>query len=288
MVKVAVIKKRNMAIQQTVKFALDVIDAPHVLKPYQTFLLKPNYVHSRARPLEGNMTSIETVEGVIQYLLALGIAPEDMIVGEGGFPGTTERPFDLVGLRPVVKKYGVRLLNLNRDSKVKVPILNPLSLKVVNVAKSALDVDAIISIPSLKTHSLAITTLCCKNLMGCILPKNFIHNYIHKKIADLTHVLKPKLGIIDGIIGSDGNELSGTAIKMDLIVASKDIVAADLIGSEIMGYGPDEVRYLKFLAAKGLGKIDPDKIDLIGEPVDTISQKFMREIEAPALVAKNK
>jgi len=285
MTKVAVTKKGEMSIQQTVKTALDAIDAQDILEPYQTFLLKPNYVYDKAKPIEGNLTSSETIEGVIQYLLDLQIAPEKIIVGEGSFLGTTEPAFDVIGIRPVVAKYGVHLVNLNRDVKVKVTVPKPLSLQVVNVAKTALDVDALISIPSLKTHSMAITTLCCKNLMGCILPKNIMHNALHKKIADLTHVLMPKLGIIDGIIGSDGHEASGNPIQMDLIIASQDSVAADRIGSAIIGYGPDEARYLKFLAGKGLGEIDLDKINIIGAPIETVTRTFVRGVEGAKVPA---
>ncbi|MFX0090975.1 MAG: DUF362 domain-containing protein [Candidatus Hodarchaeota archaeon] len=273
MSKVAVIKKEGMSIQDTVKKTLDAIDAQSFLKKHQSFLLKPNYIIAES-PLKGNITSPETIEGVLQYLIDLGFSAKNIIIGEGGYPGITEKAFDIAGIRPIVKKYDIRLINLNKDEKVKVHCKNPLSLREVTIAKTALDVDAIISIPSLKVHGWSKTTLCCKNLMGCILPKNIMHSDLHKKIADLTHVLQPKLGIIDGIIGSDGYEEGGNPIEMNLIVASQDVVAADRVGSLIMGFEPEDAEYLIYAAQKGLGEIDLSKIAIIGESIAKVYKKF--------------
>jgi len=111
-----------------------------------------------------------------------------------------------------------------------------------------MDASCIISVPSLKTHNLARTTLSMKNMMGTIMPKSIMHSSIHKKITDLVSVLRPKMKfqIIDAIIGSDGWELGGKPIQMDLIIAGEDPVAVDRVGSAIMGYGVDKVKYLKY------------------------------------------
>ena len=62
-----------------------------------------------------------------------------------------------------------------------------------------------------------------------------------------------KFQIIDGIIGSRGSELGGKPVKMDLIIAGKDPVAVDRVGSEIIGYSIDKVEYLKYCEKKGIG-----------------------------------
>ncbi len=85
---------------------------------------------------------------------------------------------------------------------------------------------------------------------------------------------KMKFQIIDGIIGSNGWELGGKSIKMDLIIAGEDPVAVDRVGSAVMGFGLDKVKYLKFGAEKHLGIANIDQIEIIGSPISDVYVKF--------------
>ncbi|MHA1870253.1 MAG: DUF362 domain-containing protein, partial [Promethearchaeota archaeon] len=170
-------------------------------------------------------------------------------------------------------------IDLNKDEKVENVIPeNALALKKINIAKTAMDADVIISVPSLKTHSMAITTMSIKNLMGTILPKGIMHSQIHKKLADLLTIFKNKrkLAVVDGFIGSDGIEEGGSPIKMDLVIIGEDFVAVDTVGSTIIGYTPDDCKYLKYAKQKGLGECDIQKIKIVGEPVSAVYRKFER------------
>jgi len=53
-----------------------------------------------------------------------------MVVGEGG-AGSTERAFHVVEIRDVTARQKVRLVNLNRDLRVKVKVPKPLALEEV-------------------------------------------------------------------------------------------------------------------------------------------------------------
>ena len=123
---------------------------------------------------------------------------------------------------------------------------------------------------------MAKTTLSMKNMMGTILPKGVMHSNIHKKIPDLVSIFRDKMKFqtIDGIIGSNGSELGGKPIQMDLIIAGEDPVAVDRVGSAIIGRGPDIVKYLKFAEKKGLGTADLNKIEIIGHKIEEVVQKF--------------
>ena len=144
------------------------------------------------------------------------------------------------------------------------------------MAKTVIDASCIISVPSLKTHNMASTTLSMKNMMGTIMPKSIMHSNIHKKIAELVSVLRSKMKyqIIDGIIGSDGWELGGKPIQMDLIIAGEDPVAVDRVGSAIMGFGVDKVKYLKYGEQKGFGTANLDEIEIVGSSIDEVYHKF--------------
>ncbi|KKL57917.1 hypothetical protein LCGC14_2230600, partial [marine sediment metagenome] len=111
---------------------------------------------------------------------------------------------------------------------------------------------------------------------GTIMPKSIMHSNLHKKIADLVTVLRSKMKfqIVDGIIGSNGSELGGKPIQMNLIIAGEDPVAVDRVGSKIMGFGLKKAKYLKFGEKKGLGTADLSQIDIIGSQIDDVYTKF--------------
>lgn len=239
-------------------------------------LINPNWVTSDHYKT-GNVTSTDTIEGIVNYLINdAKIPPHKILVGDGGDTSSTEYIMKLNDVYRL-QEYGIKVMDLNADimiNNVKIP--NPLALKTVNLAKTAYNASCIISVPSLKTHSMARTTLTMKNMMGTILPKGIMHGNIHKKIADLSSLLRSKMKfqIIDGIIGSNGSELGGSPIEMNLIIASEDPVAIDRVGSAIIGYNPDKVKYLKYAEEKGLGTANLDNIEIIGESIDDVYYKF--------------
>jgi uncharacterized protein (DUF362 family) len=239
-------------------------------------LINPNWVTSDHFS-SGNITSTDTLEGIVMYLIQDSkIEPEKIIVADGGSFGVSDSFFKLNEIYRF-EDYGIRIMNLNDDEVINdIAISNPLSLKTVNIVKTAIDASCIISVPSLKTHNMARTTLSMKNMMGTIIPKSIMHSNLHKKIADLVSLLRSKMKfqIIDGIIGSDGWELGGKPINMDLIIAGEDPVAVDRVGSAIMGYGVDKVKYLKYGEQKQLGIANLDEIEIIGKSIDEVFHKF--------------
>ena len=242
----------------------------------EKILINPNWVTSDYFST-GNVTSTDTLEGIVIYLIQeANIDPEKMIVADGGSFGISDKFFKLNEIF-LLEEYGIKIQNLNDDEMTNdIEISNPLALRTVNIAKTAMDASCIISVPSLKTHNMAKTTLSMKNMMGTILPKSIMHSKIHKKIADLVSVLRSKMKfhIIDGIIGSDGWELGGKPIQMDLIIAGEDPVAVDRVGSAIMGYGVDKVKYLKYGEEKQLGTANLEDIEIVGKSISEVYHKF--------------
>ena len=239
-------------------------------------LINPNWVCSDHSDT-GNVTSTETLEGIIIYLINEAmINPEKITVADGGSEGFYD---DVMKNNNVSKleEYGIEVRDLNSDTMIEnVKVSEPLALKTVSIAKTAMDASCIISVPSLKTHSMAVTTLSMKNMMGAILPKGIMHGHIHQKIADLVSVLRKKMKfqIIDGIIGSNGSELGGKPLKMDLIIAGEDPVACDRVSSAIIGRGLDKVKYLTYAEKKGLGTADLENIEIIGKQIEDVYHKF--------------
>jgi len=268
--KVAVVKDEDP--YKALKKVLELINAGDLLSPEDKVLIKPNYVVAK-HPSTGVTTDSRVIDGVIGFLKDIGV--KKIVVGEGG-AGDTERAFDVVGIREVVRKHGVELVNLNRDTIINVKIPNALALQEIGVAETALKSTCIINVPKLKVHHMALVTLSMKNLMGLILPKNIIHEHINEKITDLAALFRNRvrLNIVDGLVGSEIDEVHGSPVKMDLLIAGIDMVSVDTVATAVMGIEPKIVRYLKLAEEKGLGTCDLTRIEVLGDRIENVMRKF--------------
>jgi uncharacterized protein (DUF362 family) len=272
MARVAVVK--GSRVSAMTRKAFDLLDAANVIRPTDTVLLKPNYIVAKP-PSTGVTTDSRVVEGIIEWLRGRGV--KDIVVGEGG-AGDTEKAFDVVGIRDVAARHGVRLVNLNKDRRVTVRLPDALALREIGVAKTVLERTCIVNVPSLKVHHLALVTLSMKNLMGMMLPKSIMHSRIHHKIVDLAAFFRGKvaMNVVDGVVGSELHEVDGRPVRMDLLIAGRDMVAVDAVATTIMGLDPSDVPYLRLADERGLGSSDIDQIEVVGEPLEDVQRRFSR------------
>jgi len=246
-------------------------------------LIKPNYINSK-HPSTGITTDSRVIEGVVKFLKTSKIT-SDIIIGEGSGFADTFQAFKIAGVDAVADRWGVKLVDLNKDEFVEVQVPDPLSLKRVRVAKTALD-SAIISVPKLKPHRIATVTLSLKNMMGALASKGSMHKgtSLSENIADLVSVLKPSLAVIDGIIAGEGHETSGDPVPMNLVIAGTDPVAVDAVGAAVMDIAPEGVKHLLMAEKKGLGTCQLANITVLGEPIEAVKRKFRRSLAAKLLV----
>jgi len=281
MTRVAIVKGTD-PIETTVK-ALGLLgsDVDSALFGKKPVLIKPNYLNSR-HPSTGITTDSRVIEGVVKFLKERRI--ENIIIGEGsGFADTFEA-FRVAGVDAVAERWNVKLIDLNKDEFVEVYPLNPLSLKKVMVAKTALE-STIISVPKLKPHRQAGVTLSLKNMMGALASKGTMHvGSLSKNIVDLASVLKPSLSVVDGIIAGEGHESSGKPVEMNLVIAGTDPVAVDAVGAAVIGISPGEVKHLVLAEKKGLGTSDLEQITILGETIEKVKRKFNRSLSSKLLV----
>ncbi len=237
------------------------IHAEDCFDKHGTILIKPNYVTDDL-PSTGVTVDPVIVSGIVKYLRDNGF--NNIIVAEGGME-CYDMPsvFDKVGLTDALKPYGVTPIDLNNDEIVEVTIDDATVLRKVTVAKTYLEADAIISVSKLKVHCLADVTLCMKNMMGGLRPKNIMHTRIHEKIVDLNRYFTPRLSIIDGIIGGQCHETACCPVSSNVIIGGTDVVAVDSVGAYLMHYNPAEVEYLVRAKDAGLGECDMDNITII-------------------------
>jgi uncharacterized protein (DUF362 family)/NAD-dependent dihydropyrimidine dehydrogenase PreA subunit len=152
-------------------------------------------------------------------------------------------------------------------------------LSRVPLPKILKEVDLIINVAKLKTHSLTQVTLCVKNLYGCV-PGNLKQKYhrvlpsperFSELLMRIEEKIKPGLNIIDGVWGLEGEGpgAGGEPIKSKVIIAGRDARAVDIIASELMGFNPNSIYTNKFSG------MEIEDIDVIGNGKD-IKLRFKR------------
>ncbi|RLE63923.1 MAG: hypothetical protein DRJ38_06440, partial [Thermoprotei archaeon] len=122
-----------------------------------------------------------------------------------------------------------------------------------------------------KTHDTVIATLSIKNVVvGAILPRDRskIHQgykAINLSLAYLATFLMPKLALIDGYIGMEGDgPIGGRPIKLGLALGGRNALTVDAATAALMGFNPRDIGYFNYLSEWGYGCIDPEKLEVVG------------------------
>lgn len=178
------------------------------------------------------------------------------------FGCSAEEGYTTSGIKEQVEAAGGEMAYMTPLFKyVKTPIPNGIDLKMVEVFEDILKADLLINVPIAKDHSSTRLTLGMKNLMGLILHRNTMHINLGQRIADLTSLVRPKLTVVDAVRilvangPSGGGDLNNVR-KMDTVIVSPDIVAADSYATTLFGLQPNDIAYIAAGAAMGLGRND--------------------------------
>jgi len=146
---------------------------------------------------------------------------------------------------------------------VRIP--NGLSLKKTDVMQDVLEADVLIAAPVAKSHSKTGVSLSMKGMMGLIWDRSVMHkdHDLDAAIVDLCTLLRPQLVVIDAtrVLSDNGPGGPGKVIRMDTIVASKDMVAADAQTVKMCEwYGklfePGQIKHIRLAHQRGLGRMD--------------------------------
>ena len=88
---------------------------------------------------------------------------------------------------------------------------------------------------------------------------------LERMIALLSKKVKTNLTIIDGIYANErGPSRIGTAHRMNLIIAGRDILSCDVVGSTVLGIDPLTVDHLREFASITDRSLDIEAIDVRG------------------------
>jgi hypothetical protein len=139
----------------------------------------------------------------------------------------------------------------------------------------------------MKTHSMTVVSLGIKNLKGMIdIPsRKKCHNThpekdLHFWVSRLADKMPPIFTLIDGIYTAErGPNIDGRMHRSNLIVASADILSADMVGATVLGYEPSEVPHLVHAANRRQRSLDLSDIDIVGESIDSVARRHGFDFE---------
>ncbi len=251
-------------------------------------VLKPNLVEFD--PTTTINTHPLIVHAAMEAFREAGAAEVRIAEGPGHRRNTLELA-EAAGYFGVVPRFETRFTDLNVDEIARVDLEKPRSrLRELYLPRTVLDCDLLVSLPKMKTHHWVGATLSMKNLFGIVpggvygWPKNILHwAGIPHCIADLHRLFsgpnadragRPALfAIVDGILGMEGNgPIQGTPKPAGVLVAGRDLVAVDAVCCRIMRIEPRRIPYLSMEAPPG--RLDPEGVKLIGEPIESVQTPF--------------
>ncbi len=88
---------------------------------------------------------------------------------------------------------------------------------------------------------------------------------INLNLALIAPLVAPHLAVIDAFEAMEGNGPSnGSPVPLRLALASTDALAADVVGTALMGFDAEDVGYLYYCRRFGLGSGDLAQIEILG------------------------
>jgi uncharacterized protein (DUF362 family) len=176
------------------------------------------------------------------------------------FGGTPEEAYPRSGIQEQVLATGgeMEIMSLFKFLPTEIP--EGRDLRSCDIYDEVLNADLVIDVPIAKHHGLARLTLAMKNLMGVIRDRPTMHSNLGQRLADLASRVRPGLIVVDAVRiltanGPTGGNLHDVS-KLDTVLATTDIVAADSYAATLFGLQPMDLDYVRAGTEMGLGRSD--------------------------------
>ncbi len=284
MTKVSIIQGRDP--KKNVRRALDLLGGMRsIVKEGDRVLIKPNLVYPAPPPA----TTDPRVIGILIELSREAGAAKVFVGDSSSHSGkyvfgigkwANEDIFTKTGIDSVAKRQQADIIDFDKSKYVTLKISEGVVLKEVAIAKPVVDVDVLINVPIMKTHNETLVTLGIKNLHGVISDEyklRYHRNDLSQKLVDIHKVVRSHLTVVDAMETMEGfGPAMGETVEMNLIIASKDVVAADAVSSEIMGISAMEVDTTRIAHSQGVGVGDLNRIRVLGEDIEKVRRRFER------------
>ncbi|MBI4495880.1 MAG: DUF362 domain-containing protein [Deltaproteobacteria bacterium] len=141
------------------------------------------------------------------------------------------------------------------------------------VSRAVLEADWVINLPKFKTHMQTRLTGAVKNMFGILAgaEKARVHlaafrpQDFAEALVDIYQIRPPDLTIMDAVVGMEGNGPSGTDLRrIGKVLAAENGVSLDGLMAAMVGLKPGSMSLLRIASRRGLGKIDPGRMEIQG------------------------
>ncbi|MGD2038179.1 MAG: DUF362 domain-containing protein [Desulfobacterales bacterium] len=280
--KVAIVKYEKPI--ESVRKAVELSGGLDAMPAGARVFIKPNIVfwtRAVAFPKWGVITTSRVVEDIIILLKERGI--DDITIGEGTVTmnpkdsATPAHAFETLGYGALKQKYGIKYISVFERPFEKVDLGDDVEL---NINSDILNSDFVVDLPVMKCHNQTVVSLGIKNLKGTIdIPsRKRCHTMtpgkdLHFWVARLADRMPPMLTLQDGIYTNErGPGPDGRIHRSNLLVASSDVLAADLVGAKLLGYEAQNVPHLVHAARNRKRPHDLRDIEIVGEDIEALSK----------------
>ena len=255
--------------------ALEAINAWEAFKPGMNVLIKPNVVMGGSAKISssGITTSPEIVGEVVRLVREMGAGSVGIAEGSVELPTLkldTAAAFKWSGIQALAEKENIPLTDLNKGPYRTFKLSDHTEIEV---AEAVLEADFVINIPVLKTHNQTVTTVCLKNLKGCISTESkkkcHMETDLNRAIAEFNQFIPCHLNVVDALtateIGPTPTGKKNQVREMGLILVGKDRLECDIVGSFLLGYPAEKVPHIVHYAELIKGSLNLEEITVIGE-----------------------
>lgn len=245
-------------------------------------LLKPNLCSPFPPEESPAITHPDVIGAMVRYLKEEGV--RKVSVGDEPVWGLKSRLcYEKSGVKEVVKKEGGELVYFEEGKRINKKVPQGRVYTSISVPAILDEADVLINLPKMKTSIMTLVTLCYKNLFGLVpfRDRKRFHRGIDLSYAliDIAKVVKPHLNLIDAIVAMEGmGAHSGTPYSLDLLIGSQDMTAADIVGTQVMGFNPLEPVTNQLALKDGHGIKSLDQIEIVGERLEDVKVAMERPV----------
>ena len=226
-------------------------------------VVKPNIAWDRT-PEQAANTNPEVVAEVVRQCWQAGakrVIVTDVSCNE------PRRCFQRSGIQAAARAEGAEVILPDPELYREVD-LGGVVLKSWPVFTPFLEADKIINLPIAKHHVLTGATLGMKNWYGILGgERNRLHQKIHQSLADLASFMLPTVTMIDcyRILlrnGPTGGNLEDVATKKTMVAGTDPVALDAYVAKAYWNLDPEHLPYLQMAAARGLGTVDFEKLQV--------------------------
>lgn len=241
-------------------------------------------------------SDVELVRGVLDHIAL--ISDKKILVGDGGVHDT-KQAFDRLNYPSLNRSANIKLVDLNDDDTLKVDTYTKdMGKKQIGFSKTVVESFNILAVPakmhlyytvsvSLKTHVVG-SLVVPASPFGGYWRWPYLHTgyrQAHQSLAEIYQKYPAQMAVIDGTAAMEGNgPADGKIVNLKWLIASYNPVSADALAAYLVGYEPADIGYLYMLNQKGLGPIEIDEMEIVGEDPKALREKLKKPDSYPEIL----